>query len=83
MAHTDFRRYQRRDIVPSILGPRSLPVPRTKTSHDTSQITTSQTRTLHYTHENLYGVRKSIDADRRISLAYVRIGVKLPALKWM
>jgi len=50
MAHSDVRRYQRRDSVPRILGPRSLPVPRTKTSHDTSQITTSQTRTSHFTH---------------------------------
>jgi len=83
MTYTDVRRYQRRDSVPSILGPRSLPVPRTKTSHDTSQITTSQTRTSHFTHTHLYGVHKSIDADRRISPAHVRIGVKLPALKWM
>ena len=42
MAHSDVRRYQRRNSVPRILGPRSLPVPHTNTSHDTSQITTSQ-----------------------------------------
>jgi len=48
------RHYQRRDSVPRILGPGSLPVPRTKTSHDTSQITTLQTRTSHFTHTLFY-----------------------------
>ena len=60
MAHSDVRRYQRRDTVPRSLGPSSLSVPRTKTSHDTSKITTSQTRTLHFTHTPLWLLKQFI-----------------------
>jgi len=75
----DVRRYQRHNSVPLILGPRSLPVPCTKTLHDTSQITTMQTRTAYFTHSRqswqriharLFGSAHSINSSTEQTFIY-------------